>query len=420
MSFYSVLSFATKFFSKSFVSRLILSQPNLDLHRKYIESMGHKYVALYLHIPYCLEPLCRFCCFVRYPLKKRSELLDYASAMVEEIQWYHSKLDRTSIGSIYFGGGTPTIDINVLGELIDTVRSHFGNAPITVESNPRTLVNEGIDVLKSLGIKRLSIGIQSFQDWRLRKMGRFSLPVEENKRIIKEALGKFDTVNIDMVWGIPGDTVNSIIHDAVESFKLGVDQVTFYPIMPPPMKSKVMPDYVSLPISRELELYSALLLTSLRFGYKPDTPWCMSKISKGQQLIDEYITEYYDFIGIGASSIGKIGNYVYVNTFNPEKYIRFINKRAFSVTRSMKLGKIDKELFDIQSSLFGLGMRKPAKITSIMSFILWSLAHLLFNALGSIKDAHENIQLLYALHLIQKTLYTGMNTLREIGMNYKL
>ena len=55
-------------------------------------------------------------------------------------------------------------------------------------------------------------------------MGRFSLPVEENKRIIKEALGKFDTVNIDMVWGIPGDTVNSIIHDAVESFKLGVDQ----------------------------------------------------------------------------------------------------------------------------------------------------------------------------------------------------
>lgn len=420
MLFYQVLSSATNFFARNFVSKLILSRPDLVLHMKYVRSVGNNYIALYIHIPYCLEPLCKFCCFVRYPLKRRSELLDYVSAVVKEIEWYYAVLDKAPVGSVYFGGGTPTIDIDVLGELIDTVRSYFGDVPITVESNPRTLINGGIDALKSLRIRRLSIGIQSFQDWKLRRMGRFSLPVRENKKIIREALGKFSTVNIDMVWGVIGDTVSTVTYDAVEAFKLGVDQVTFYPLMPPPMKKRVMPDYVSPSISKELKLYRALLLTTLSFGYKPDTPWCMSKISKGKQLIDEYITEYPDFIGIGASSIGKISNYVYVNTFSPQKYIKFINKRKFGITRSIKLKKLDKELFDIQSSLFGLYVRKPVRIISITSFILWSLIHLVFSALGNIKDIRENIQLLYALHLIQKTLYTGMNTLREIGMRYKL
>ncbi len=420
MSLYRLLSFGTKLFSKKFISGLISTPPNIERHKHYIRSIKRKHIALYVHIPYCLEPLCRFCCFVRYPLRRKADMINYASALLEEIEWYHENLEEASIGSIYFGGGTPTINISVLGELIDSLRSYFGDVPITVESNPRTLVNGEIDELKSLRIKRLSIGIQSFQNWRLKKMGRFSLPVEENKRIIKEALGKFDTVNIDMVWGIPGDTVQSVIYDAVESFKLGVDQVTFYPIMPPPMKSKVMPDYVSLPIREELKLYKALLVTTLSYGYRPDTPWCMSKITKGQQLIDEYITEYYDFVGIGVSSIGKIGNYVYVNHFYPEKYIRSVRKKKLSVTRSIQLGDIDRALFDIQSSLFGLGIRKPVKIISTTSFILWSLVHLLFNTLVSLRDIHENIPLLYALHLIQKTLYTGMNTLREIGMRYKL
>ncbi len=420
MPIYSTLRSLTRLFSYRFISRLINSLPDKVNHKKMIHSVKSRRIALYVHIPYCLEPVCRFCCFVRYPLRSDSDLISYARALVNEIDWYSSNLENASVGSIYFGGGTPTVNISLLGELIDVLRSYFGMVPITVESNPRTLINGGLDQLKLLKINRLSIGIQSFQDWKLKRMGRYSLPIEENKKIIREALGKFDTVNIDLVWGIPGENERSVIYDVVTAFNLGVDQATFYPIMPPPMKSKVMPDYVSLPISRELKLYRTLLSTVLSYDYRPDTPWCMSKMSNSQQLIDEYITEYYDFIGIGVSSIGKIRDYVYVDTFSPEKYVKMIKKRGYSVSRSMKLNKIDSDLFDIDSSLFGLNIRKPISIKSFTSFLLWSLAQLMFFSLSRLINVRENANILYALHLVQKTLYSGMNALREIGIKHKI
>lgn len=420
MSLYEVLPFLTSIFARRFVSSLIMGLPSYSVHEHYVRSLDDKAVALYVHIPYCLEPLCRFCCFVRYPLRREEELVSYAYSLSKEIEWYYSRLGDVKVGSIYFGGGTPTINISILGELIDLLRSFFGHVPITVESNPRTLVNDGVEKLRKLRINRLSIGIQSFQEWRLRRMGRYSLPIKVNEEIIRNSLGKFDTVNIDMVWGILGDTEEAIVYDALRAFKLGVDQVTFYPIMPPPMKSKVMPDYKSLPIRKEIKLYKALIRTVISHGYRPDTPWCMSKISKGKQMIDEYVTEYYDFVGVGLSSIGKIQNYVYVNTFNPSKYHKLIDKRGVSVTRSTRIGKLDKELFDIQSLAFGLKVPKPVMVTSITSFILWSLTHMVLRSLDYIKEIENNLLALYSLHLIQKTLYTGMNTLREIGMRKKL
>lgn len=412
---FSLLEKITMLFARNFVSRLMLGRPNLDLHRRALSTA--KNTALYVHIPFCLPPLCKFCSFVRYPLPPREVVEDYYRTVGLEAEMYSDFLEEVKVGSIYFGGGTPTVCIECLVELIDKLRDLFGKVPVTVEANPRTIRNpDDLRTLRDSGVVRISIGVQSFQKWKLDVLGRFEDDLDKTRQIIREATKLFDTVNIDIVWGVKGETQTTLIYDAIEAYKLKPHQVTFYPIMPPLLNFPEMEKLESPLISEEIKLYATLLRVSIAKGYYPETPWCMVK--GYSQLIDEYITEFQDFVGIGVSSIGKVGKYAYVNTFVPNKYIKLIRKGRLAVIRSLMLNTLERVLFDTESALFGF--QKPRIRGSALQEIVCFLHSKAYDFLKMGKKPYENVFLLYTLHLIQKTLYSGINALRKLGVKYKL
>ncbi|WCO01341.1 radical SAM family heme chaperone HemW [Psychroserpens ponticola] len=173
---------------------------------------------IYIHIPFCKQA-CHYCDFhFSTSLKKRDEMV---VALANEIQFRKEEFKNTTVQTIYFGGGTPSVlTIKELQFLIDAVYSAYdvvSNPEITLEANPDDLIkaqsNQNLSVraqsrtvfedYRSIGINRLSIGIQSFFESDLKLMNR-AHNAEEAKSCLEEATQYFDNISVDLIYGIPG------------------------------------------------------------------------------------------------------------------------------------------------------------------------------------------------------------------------
>jgi oxygen-independent coproporphyrinogen-3 oxidase len=134
-------------------------------------------IALYIHVPFCIQK-CRYCDFVSYPYLQPESISDYFKVLTQELQirTENDKLQNVVLKSIYFGGGTPSlVSPEILNDFLLLLRQNFRfseSIEITVEANPGTLNSEKIREFAHLGVNRLSIGIQSFQNRFLSFLGR--------------------------------------------------------------------------------------------------------------------------------------------------------------------------------------------------------------------------------------------------------
>ena len=159
---------------------------------------------IYLHIPFCLSK-CAYCGFYSVPsVKRKAEVLE---ALKQEMVSRKAYLHGETIGTIYFGGGTPSLlTVDEIKALLDLIKEHYRvepDAEITLEANPDTLSMEYLKGLRALGVNRLSIGIQSFFDNDLKYLSRRhnSEHAIQCLQWAKEA--GFDNLNIDLIYGLP-------------------------------------------------------------------------------------------------------------------------------------------------------------------------------------------------------------------------
>ena len=186
-------------------------------------------LGLYVHIPFC-RSLCAFCPYCKTVYKK--ELCDrYIDALVKEIHkvggQYKSKKQTTSL---YFGGGTPALIADRIGEIIEAIQEHFiVTEGIGVELHPDNVNVETLQKLKDAGVTKLSIGIQSFQEKYQNILGRKK--VDANK--LKEALSsvEFETVSMDFIFALPDQTYEDIKADVDTAFESGANHVAIYPFI---------------------------------------------------------------------------------------------------------------------------------------------------------------------------------------------
>jgi len=163
--------------------------------------------SIYIHIPYCKQQ-CTYCNFhFRIVQNDKAEML---KSIKKEIEMRQAYLNGTTISSIYFGGGTPSIlNKEELNSLVNTLYRHFTidtEAEITLECNPDDLNTKMLSDLKEIGINRLSIGIQSFDDADLKFMNR-SHNVKEALECIRLAKkAGFDNITIDLIYGLPNQS----------------------------------------------------------------------------------------------------------------------------------------------------------------------------------------------------------------------
>ena len=304
-------------------------------------------VSLYVHIPFC-RTLCPFCCFNRY-LFKEDKARSYFKSLKKELDLYIQKGFRFS--DFYFGGGTPTVQMDELSAFIGYLRENFDVKRISLETTAREITPENIELLKATGINRLSIGIQSFDDDVLKSMGRVFLKGEELKEKLLLAEGNFDTLNADFVFNFPGQSLEQFAADVAAFKELGIDQATFYPLMASPHKKDALErKFNRVDISRERAFYNIIQKELYDGGYKTSTAWCFSR---GARMIDEYIVDYDDYIGIGAGSVSMLKGNFYVNTFSLERYDEFVNVSKLPIIGWRKLSERENLRYYLLTKLFG-------------------------------------------------------------------
>ena len=193
---------------------------------------------IYIHIPFCKQA-CHYCDFhFSTSLKKKEEMV---LALAKEITMRKNEFQDEVIETIYFGGGTPSIlEISDFRLLIDTVYKHYkviDNPEITVEANPDDLISnelssraQSMDFYKeyrSLGINRLSIGIQSFFEDDLKLMNRAHNSAEA-KKCLEIATQYFDNISIDLIYGIPGMTNEKWLQNVETALSFNVPHISSY------------------------------------------------------------------------------------------------------------------------------------------------------------------------------------------------
>ena len=389
--------------------------PDVDLSLIAADRMGvpRDGISLYIHIPFC-RSLCPFCCFNRY-LFEEGAARRYFTDLRRELDFY---LDRGfTFSSVYFGGGTPTILMDELGCFADHLRKVLPVREISLETTPRELTDSTIARLQEIGVNRLSVGVQSFEDPVLKTMGRINGPADEVKKRLLAAQGKFDTVNVDFVFNFPSQTIEQFKSD-VKAFKdMGMDQATFYPLMASPHKRDAMErKFNRVDNSRERQFYDIILKELYHGGYTASTAWCYSR---GDRMIDEYIIEYDDYVGIGAGSVSIVGDHFYVNSFSLDRYHEFIQSERLPVVSWRELSGPESRRYYLLTKIFGMalstsGFRKRFG-GSLLQKMPVELAFM--KAAGIVRSDGDLLRVtekgMYPVSVMMRDFFASLNTLRE-------
>jgi coproporphyrinogen III oxidase-like Fe-S oxidoreductase len=276
---------------------------------------------LYLHIPYC-RVLCPFCSFHRVRFR-RDRAVPYFDSLRSEISLVSEAGYR--FDELYVGGGTPTVMPGELAQTIELVRELHPVQAVSVETNPDDLEKDGIGRLRDAGVNRVSVGVQSFDDALLAEMQRlepYGSGVEIARRL-KKAQGSFDTLNIDMIFNFPHQTEDSLDRDLeILVSEIGADQVSWYPLMSAAStRRSMLKDMGRVDYSRERRFYERIVGRMSDAGYSRDSAWCFSR---KPGLVDEYIADHDEYVGLGSGAFSYLHGSLYASTFSLNHYARLV------------------------------------------------------------------------------------------------
>lgn len=297
-----------------------------------------KKTGLYIHIPFC-KNLCPYCPYnkISYDQKLSGP---YVQALLEEVEQYSKRMGRMEISSIYIGGGTPTNLTDELGIVLKRIRERFHvNGEICIETNPEDLDQEKIDQLLQYGVSLISLGGQSFDHRHLKLLGR-NYKALELDRVLEQVLDAgFKSVNLDLMFALPGQTTGDVVRDLKKALGSGVDQVTTYPLFTFPysavgryrrLKRVRMPN-----LATRRKMYKTIHNFFLGHGFQRVSVW---GFLRGKAPRYSSVTRER-YIGLGAGAGSHIPGVFYLNTFSVEEYIRICRAGMLPAVLKMDFGE---------------------------------------------------------------------------------
>ena len=188
-------------------------------------------LSLYIHLPWCLKK-CPYCDFNSHEIRGAPPEGDYAAAVVRDLEFAAKGLGRREIVSIFFGGGTPSLmSPAALETILDAAAARLklsATLEITLEANPGAADSRRFTAYRQLGINRLSIGAQSFDDAKLAALGRIHDGAEAATAIAAARAAGFDNINVDLMRGLPGQAVEEALGDLEQALDFAPEHVSWY------------------------------------------------------------------------------------------------------------------------------------------------------------------------------------------------
>ena len=287
---------------------------------------------IYIHIPFCR----RKCLYCDFPSVAGEERLmpRYVEALCSEIAAWGRRIEHEGAGAastVYVGGGTPTAlppdsIIAILRELSEAIPLRE-DAEITVEANPGTVSREGFFAIRRAGVNRMSLGVQSFSDVMLRRIGRIHTAVEARAAVDMARQAGLQNIGIDLMYGLPGQSLEDLEISMEEAVSLGVQHISIYGLQVEegtPFAEMQARGELALPSERVAEaMYDAMVDTLPRHGYRR---YEISNFALPGRESRHNLGYWQDvpYIGIGAAAHSYWGGMRLENIRDPAAYIEAV------------------------------------------------------------------------------------------------
>jgi oxygen-independent coproporphyrinogen-3 oxidase len=253
-------------------------------------------------------------------VKYNKSLIDtYIEALLIEIDMVGSKsgVEKKEVTSLYFGGGTPALVTNEIKQIIQQINRYFIiTEGVGIELHPYDVTEEKLTVLKDAGVTKISIGIQSFQTEYLKLLGRGKF----NYLDMFKALSKvhFETVSMDFIFGLPGQTIEILKRDIETAFDNGANHFAIYPFIDFTFTDR---KFIKMTNKEKKGLLYEIVDYCNEQGYVRDSIWTFSK--HGSSKYSSMTRE--NFLGFGCSATTLLEEQFKINTFDLQEYKKRIN-----------------------------------------------------------------------------------------------
>lgn len=312
-------------------------------------------LGLYIHIPFCKRK-CFYCDFVS--IAYLEELADnYLKALqIESCQYKNEKID-----TVYIGGGTPSVlSVSQLKKLMSIIKSNFDLSNVkefTIELNPESTTKEKLEFLYNSKITRVSFGLQSVFDYNLNILGRLHNYEKFKNAYYSAKEAGFNNVNIDLMYGIPNQTLDNWQKTLEEVINLDSQHISLYPLTVEP-NTLFYEQNVEPNTDLQAKMYDVAckVLKDNKFDHYEISNWAKEeKYSKHNKLY----WQNQEYIGLGTSASSYYKRYRYKNGTNVVKYIENIfNKKNIVIEKEY----ITDELYKKEKIMLGLRLSEGVNI----------------------------------------------------------
>jgi oxygen-independent coproporphyrinogen-3 oxidase len=305
-------------------------------------------LGLYIHVPFCAQK-CNYCDFNSYKIEEKNQKKEYLISIKKEMELYKEDFKNKEFTSIFLGGGTPSIlNSEELTILVNSIYENFNinkDAEITMECNPGTLNKEKLETIKSLGINRLSMGLQVTQNHHLKYIGRIHT-YEQFEKNYKDAIDiGINNINVDLMYSLPNQSFDEWKETLDKIIKLNPPHISAYSLI-----LEEGTKFYDMYMNKEFELNDEETDINI-YKYTIDT---LSKNGYHQYEISNYAKEGYEckhnivywkcekYLGLGPGASGYIENYRYSNICDVEEYNKCLHNNKKPIEDKNTLSKKDE------------------------------------------------------------------------------
>ncbi|HBI47477.1 MAG TPA: coproporphyrinogen III oxidase [Smithella sp.] len=322
--------------------------------------MKKEQAGLYIHIPFCLSK-CGYCSF--YSIKSINLIPEYIAALKKEIKYYRNIF--SSFDTIYIGGGTPSLLSAVqIDDLISTLNKYFDidrQAEITIEVNPGDVSLEYFQALRKLGINRLNIGVQSFDDKVLKFLGRRYSSKEAITSIEAARASGFDNLGIDLIYGVHGVNIKSWKNTLQKAVSFAPEHISCYQLSlddrTPLYKKYSLNDWHLPDENTELKLFLTNSEELENAGYIHYEVSNFARLDKFKSRHNQKYWQHAPYLGLGPAAHSFLNNKRWWNKAAVKTYLNKIVQGKMPVEDTETLSAEQLQL----EALF-LGLRTQAGI----------------------------------------------------------
>lgn len=271
--------------------------------------VGQIGLGLYIHIPWCVKK-CPYCDFNSHTLPSEAPFAEYVTALLADATAQAPLVQGRTIDSIFIGGGTPSLlPIWAYEQLFAQLRQILpiaDNCEITLEANPATLEHAPFAEYLRVGINRLSLGVQSFDDDALQALGRIHNKAHALSAISNAKTAGFERINVDIMHGLPNQTPDKALQDLTLAVELGATHISWYQLTIEPntqfyRNPPTLPDETTLD---EIEQVGRAFLLEQGFKNYEVSAWVGADDVPCRHNMNYW--KFGDYLAIGAGSHGKI------------------------------------------------------------------------------------------------------------------